>query len=84
MKTLIKRITGREILNAKGNPTVEVEVETTTGEISVASVPSGTSTGSYEAFVLNDGGSRYEGKGTRSAASHVSKEIHEALIGKSV
>ena len=84
MKTLIKRITGREILNAKGNPTVEVEVETTTGEISVASVPSGTSTGSYEAFVLNDGGSRYEGKGTRSAASHVSKEIHEALIGKSI
>ncbi|MCI6673008.1 MAG: phosphopyruvate hydratase [Spirochaetaceae bacterium] len=84
MTDTIKRITGREILNAKGNPTVEAQVETASGYVAVASVPSGTSTGSYEAKALFDGGKRYGGKGCLQAASHVSNEINEALAGKSL
>lgn len=80
----IKKITGREILNANGKPTVEAMVETEGKIISIGSVPSGTSTGFYEAYELYDGGKRYGGYGTRVAAGHVSNEINAALKGMSV
>ena len=78
----IKKIEGREILNAKGMPTVEAKIETTEGNTAIASVPCGTSQGSYEAKALYDGGSRYNGRGTRTAAGHVSNEINSLLVGK--
>jgi len=84
MKHTIRSITGREILNAKGKPTVEVELVTNTGILVTASVPSGTSTGKYEAQELYDGGERYHGCGTRKAAAHVSGEINRALQGRDV
>ena len=80
----IKRVEAREILNAKGNPTVEAEIETDSGYIAVASVPSGTSTGSYEACELHDGGKRYGGKGVLKAVSNVNTVIAPALAGKSL
>jgi len=80
----IKTLTGREILNAKGKPTVEAQVETDTGLVAIASVPSGTSTGTYEAFELYDGGTRYKGYGTKTAAAHVSGPLCDALKGKSL
>lgn len=78
----IARVHAREILNAKGNPTVETEIETSSGKIVTASVPSGTSTGKYEAFVLLDGGIRYEGKGVQKAVDNVNTVIAERLIGR--
>ena len=80
----IKKIAGREILNAKGMPTVEARIETTLGNIATASVPCGTSQGSYEAHAIYDGGRRYQGKGTRVAANHVSNEINNLIVGKSL
>ena len=77
----IKNIKAFEILNAKGNPTVEVELTTEEGYVATASVPSGTSTGSYEAYVLNDGESRYGGKGVRKAVDNVNSIIAPALCG---
>lgn len=80
----ISKITGREILNANGKPTVEATIMTSNMLVAVASVPSGTSTGTYEAYELYDGGKRYGGYGTREASSHVSCEINEALNGMSL
>lgn len=80
----IRRIEAREILNAKGNPTVEAEVETSSGFVAVGSVPSGTSTGSYEACALFDGGRRYGGKGVLNAVNNANTVIAPALIGKSL
>lgn len=80
----ISLITGREILNANGKPTVEATIKTNNMLVAVASVPSGTSTGTYEAYELYDGGKRYGGYGTRVASSHVSHEINEALNGMSL
>ena len=80
----ILSITGREILNAKGKPTVEAELVTESGMHFTASVPSGTSTGAYEAFELYDGGSRFRGFGTRKAAANISEEINECLKGMDV
>ncbi|MGN0305875.1 MAG: phosphopyruvate hydratase [Lachnospiraceae bacterium] len=80
----IINVKGREILNAKGRPTVEAEVMTENGISAVASVPSGTSRGKYEAFELYDGGTRYGGFGTRAASSNISKEICEVLLGMDV
>lgn len=80
----ISKITGREILNANGKPTVEATIKTNNMLMAVASVPSGTSTGTYEAYELYDGGKRYGGKGTRVASAHVSYEINEALNGMSL
>lgn len=82
MANRIKRIIGREILNAKGNPTVEAMLETDDGYVAVASVPAGTSTGTYEACALYDGGSRYGGKGTLKAAANVSGPINNLLQGR--
>ena len=81
MKEVIQQLRGREILNARGKPTVEAELLTSSGITVTASVPSGTSTGKYEAFELYDGGSRYEGCGTRKAAANISGEINDCLRG---
>lgn len=81
MKDYIKEIKGMEILNANGKPTVEAEIVTTQGIRMVASVPSGTSTGKYEAHELYDGGSRYGGYGTKTAAQNISTEINRVLKG---
>ena len=81
----IKHIIGREVLDSRGNPTVEAEVILDNGMRGVACAPSGASTGSREALELRDGDkARYLGKGVRKAVSHVDTVIREALIGKSV
>ena len=67
--TAIAEIVAREILDSRGNPTVEVEVELLSGGRGRAAVPSGASTGAHEAVELRDGGDRYGGKGVRSAPS---------------
>ena len=78
----ITKIHGREILDSRGNPTVEVEVYLADGSIGRASVPSGASTGIYEACELRDGDpGRYLGKGVSNAVHNVNTEISEALIG---
>jgi enolase len=75
-------VTGREILDSRGNPTVEAEVTLTGGIIGFAAVPSGASTGEKEAAELRDDDKkRYGGKGTLKAAGHVSKELAEAVVG---
>src|SRR3989338_11316664 len=82
-KTLIKKIIGREILDSRGNPTVEVDVILESGVIGRASVPSGASTGEHEAMELRDGDkSRYLGKGVLKAVNNVNKELNSALVGK--
>jgi enolase len=78
----IIRTVGREILDSRGNPTVEVEVILEDGAYGRAAVPSGASTGVHEALELRDGDkSRYGGKGTLKAVEHVNKEIAEAIVG---
>jgi enolase len=78
----IVKIIGREILDSRGNPTVEVEVTLEGGAFGRAAVPSGASTGVHEALELRDGDKgRYGGKGTRKAVGHVNKEIANAVIG---
>ena len=82
---IIHNIIGREILDSRGNPTVEVEVMLESGIIGRASVPSGASTGIYEAHELRDGdASRYLGKGVAKAVENIHTEIAPALIGKNV
>jgi enolase len=77
----IKSCKAREIIDSRGNPTVEVDLVTNTG-LYRASVPSGASTGIYEACELRDGGSRYSGKGVLTAVKNVNDIIAPALIGK--
>lgn len=80
---LIRSIIGREILDSRGNPTVEVDVILEDGTMGRASVPSGASTGIYEACELRDGDpSRYLGKGVAQAVENVNREIAAALVGK--
>ena len=74
-------IYAREVLDSRGNPTVEVQVLLEDGSIGHAQVPSGASTGQFEAVELRDGGTRYGGKGVEKAVSHVNDEIAEELIG---
>lgn len=81
MKDEIWSLRGREVLNANGKPTVEAELTTRSGIRTTASVPSGTSTGRYEAFELYDGGERYGGCGTRKAAANISGELNACLHG---
>jgi enolase len=79
----IKKIYAREILDSRGDPTVEVEVELESGIKGVAAVPSGASTGKYEAVELRDGDdNRYQGKGVLKAVENVNGPISELLIGK--
>jgi enolase len=78
----IVKIMGREILDSRGNPTVEADVWLEDGSMGRAAVPSGASTGEHEAVELRDGEkSRYLGKGTQKAVGHVKKEIASAIQG---
>jgi len=77
----IEFITAREILDSRGNPTVEVEVGLVSGSMGRAAVPSGASTGEFEAVELRDGGDRYGGKGTRDAVRNVVQTVAPALAG---
>ena len=78
--TTIVKIVGREILDSRGNPTVEADVYLADGSMGRAAVPSGASTGEHEAVELRDGDkSRYLGKGTLKAVSHINGEIATAL-----
>jgi len=78
----ISRIRAREILDSRGNPTVEVEVELSDGTIGRAAVPSGASTGKYEALELRDADtSRFKGKGVLTAVNHVNQDIAPAIVG---
>jgi enolase len=79
--TAIATIVGREILDSRGNPTVEVDVVLEGGHHGRAAVPSGASTGAHEAHELRDGGKRYGGKGVRRAVEAVNGEIRERLHG---
>ena len=81
--TAIVDILAREILDSRGNPTVEVDVVLEDGTKGRAAVPSGASTGAHEAVELRDGGSRYGGKGVRQAVEAVNGEIFDALSGLS-
>ncbi len=77
----IEQLFGREILDSRGNPTVEVEVLLASGATGRAAVPSGASTGTHEAVELRDGGERYGGKGVTRAVAHVNDEIADAVEG---
>ncbi len=81
----IVEVFAREILDSRGNPTVEAEVLTESGTMGRAAVPSGASTGTREAIELRDGDkARYQGKGVLQAVSHVNTEIYEAIVGLDV
>ncbi len=80
MSTIVE-VVGREVLDSRGNPTVEVDVELLSGAQGRAIVPSGASTGAHEAHELRDGGERYGGKGVRTAIEHVNGEIADAIVG---
>ncbi|MGA0081309.1 MAG: phosphopyruvate hydratase [Ilumatobacteraceae bacterium] len=77
----IQQVMGREVLDSRGNPTVEVEITLRSGARGRAIVPSGASTGEHEAVELRDGGKRYLGKGVQNAVGHVNGAIAAALIG---
>ncbi len=79
--SFIEQVIGREVLDSRGNPTVEVEVVLDSGAVGRAIVPSGASTGSFEAVELRDGGDRYLGKGVLGAVANVNGEIAEILDG---
>ncbi|MCY0146751.1 phosphopyruvate hydratase [Hoeflea sp. G2-23] len=79
--TAIIDIVGREILDSRGNPTVEVDVHLDDGAMGRAMVPSGASTGAHEAVELRDGGSRYLGKGVEKAVASVNGELRENICG---
>ena len=74
-------LTAREVLDSRGNPTVEVDCLLESGVMGRAIVPSGASTGKYEAVELRDGGQRYGGKGVEQAVAHIHGEIGEAVVG---
>ena len=79
----IEQVIGREILDSRSNPTVEAEVELAGGAIGVAAVPSGASTGEFEALELRDNDkNRYEGKGVTKAVDNVNNIIADLLIGQ--
>ncbi|OEF97853.1 phosphopyruvate hydratase [Desulfuribacillus alkaliarsenatis] len=80
--SIIYDVYAREVLDSRGNPTVEVEVELESGHVGRAIVPSGASTGAYEAVELRDGGDRYLGKGVQQAVDNVNEVIAPELIGE--
>lgn len=83
MKTgRIEKVVGREILDSRGNPTVEAEVILECGIRGRASVPSGASTGAFEAKELRDGGNRFLGKGVSSAVNHINTELAGIMVGR--
>jgi enolase 1/2/3 len=77
----IVHVHGRQVLDSRGNPTVEVEVGLDSGAYGLAAVPSGASTGEHEAVELRDGGQTWGGKGVSRAVAHVDGEIAEAILG---
>ena len=80
--THIIEVHGRQIIDSRGNPTVEVEVELSSGAFGRAAVPSGASTGEHEAIEMRDGdSSRYVGKGVSKAVENVNTKIAETLVG---
>ncbi len=79
--SVITTVHGRQILDSRGNPTVEVDVTLADGSVGRAAVPSGASTGQWEAVELRDGGSAWGGKGVTQAVSHVDGEIQDCLRG---
>ncbi len=79
--SIIEHVVAREILDSRGQPTVEVDVELDSGARGRAAVPSGASTGAHEALELRDGGDRYAGKGVLTAVANVNGEIRQAVIG---
>src|ERR671939_1869179 len=82
MSTLIEEILAREVLDSRGNPTVEVDVQLESGDVGRAIVPSGASTGAHEALELRDGDKgRYGGKGVQQAIDNVNTVIAESLRG---
>ncbi len=80
MSTIVE-VVGREVLDSRGNPTVEVEVELLSGARGTAIVPSGASTGVHEAVELRDGVDRFGGKGVRTAVDNVNREIADLVVG---
>ena len=82
MSSRIAAVRARQILDSRGNPTVEVEVEVDSGEVGLAAVPSGASTGQFEAVELRDGDpNAWLGKGVGKAVENVRTEIAQALVG---
>ena len=80
----IRDVYAREILDSRGNPTIEVEILAGEKTVGCASVPSGASTGKYEAIELRDGEARYMGKGVEHAADHVNAQIAPEIVGMNV
>src|SRR6478735_9757293 len=81
--TAITSVTGRRVLDSRGNPTVEVDVQLSDGSLGRAAVPSGASTGAREAVELRDGDpARWHGKGVDQAVHHVNTELAEAVTGR--
>jgi len=77
----IKGVVAREVLDSRGNPTIEVEVELSNGVLGRATVPSGASTGEHEAVELRDGGTRFMGKGVLRAVGHVKRNLARRVVG---
>src|SRR5213596_3688219 len=82
MRTAIREVHARQILDSRGNPTLEVDVRLESGAFGRAAVPSGASTGAHEAVELRDGGQAYGGKGVTNAVANVAGEIAEAVRGR--
>lgn len=80
----ITNVHGREVLDSRGNPTVQADVRLADGSVGTATVPSGASTGEREAVELRDGGERYLGRGVLKAVGAVNEEIQKCLVGRSV
>ncbi len=80
---VIERVIGREVIDSRGNPTVEAEVYFNDGTVGIADVPSGASTGIYEAVELRDNDERYLGKGVTKAVDNINNIINSVLVGKS-
>src|SRR5262245_10713885 len=78
----ITSLRAREVLDSRGNPTVQCDVHLSGGAVGTAIVPSGASTGTHEAVELRDGGKRYLGKGVRRAVEHVQTEIARVAAGR--
>ncbi|MFY9393625.1 MAG: phosphopyruvate hydratase, partial [Halanaerobiales bacterium] len=81
MDTTIIDVFAREVMDSRGNPTVEVDVLLEDGSFGRASVPSGASTGAHEAVELRDGGDRYLGKGVQNAVENANEDIASEIIG---
>ena len=82
--SIIIRVHARQILDSRGNPTVEVDVVTENGILGRAAVPSGASTGEHEAVELRDAGDAFMGKGVKNAVNNVNGPISEHILGTSV